>query len=408
MKRFRSRSVLHIKPGLADTFTEAHNALMTLDMSHPSIDDLARRAKRRLPRFAWEYLDSGTGHDQVRHGNRRALDRIQLRPDILRGPVEPDLRTELLGEVYDMPVGVSPVGMAGLLHPEGEVVVARAATDAGVPYTLSTVGSMTPEEVGPHTGGRGWFQLYPPGDADIRSDMLARARNAGFSTLVLTADVAVASRRERLRRAGITNPMKMSPRVILDAALHPFWALPMLKHGIPRLKTLEKYAEIQTARPGTAHIGYLLRTAPDEDYVKALREEWDGTLVVKGVLDAEAASRLTALGVDAVWVSNHGGRQFDAGPSGLDELSEIRDAVGKLPILYDGGIASGTDVLRAIACGADFAFVGRAPHFGLAAFGSRGVAHCFDILKASIEADLGQMGVARPIDARSRLITAPA
>ena len=377
---------------------------MTLDMTHPAISDLARRAKRRLPWFVWEYLASGTGDDTARDLNRVALDRVRLRPDVLKGPQETNLTTRFLGEDWAMPVGVAPVGMSGLIWPEGEKIIAKAATKAGVPYCLSTVASMTPEEVGPYTAGRGWYQLYPPGDPDIRRDMLARAWNAGFRTLVLTADVAVASRRERLRRAGISNPMKMTPKVVIDAALHPAWALATASHGIPRLKTLEKYAEIATSRPGTSHIGYLLRCVPDIDYVKALRDEWQGNLVVKGVLDADAASALPALGVDAVWVSNHGGRQFDGAPAGLDVLPAIRAALPDTPLIYDGGIASGTDILRAIALGADFTFVGRAPHFGLAAFGMRGVAHVFEILRASIEADLGQMALTRPEHAKGRLV----
>lgn len=378
---------------------------MDLDLSYPSIADLAHRAKRRLPAFVWEYLDSGTGDDKARDRNRLALDDIVFRTGILQGPRETDLRTEFLGETWDLPVGVAPVGMSGLIWPDGERTIARAAAKAGVPYCLSTVASMTPEEVGPHTGGRGWFQLYPPGDPDVRSDMLERAWKAGFRTLVLTADVSVASRRERLRRAGITNPMKITPRAVLDAAMHPAWALATAGNGIPRLRTLEKYAEIQTSRPGTAHIGYLLRTVPDEEYVVSLRKEWKGNLVVKGVLGAGAAKRLPDLGVDAIWVSNHGGRQFDGSPSGLTALPAIRAALPETPLIYDGGIASGTDILRAIALGADFTFVGRAPHYGLAAFGARGVSHVFDVLKASLEADLGQMALERPLQTRQRVLS---
>jgi len=377
---------------------------MTLDMTHPAIADLAARARRKLPRFVWEYLESGTGDDAAVAANRTALDAVRLVPQPLAGNVAPVLETDLMGRTYALPVGLAPVGMSGLVAPGAEVTLAKAAAKARVPYCLSTVSATTPEKVGPHAGGMGWFQLYPPGDAEIRANMLKRAWNAGFHTLVLTVDVPIASRRERLRRAGITNPMKITPRVFLDCALHPEWALTRLPHGVPRLETLEKYAEIGTNRPGTAHIGYLLRTAPDDDYLKALRDIWQGKLVVKGVLDANAAKRMGGLGADAIWVSNHGGRQFDAAPPSIEALPRLREAVGPdVPLIFDSGISSGTDILRAFALGADFTFVGRAPHYGLAAFGPRGVDHVLDIFRASLEADLGQMGIARPSEAPARL-----
>ena len=376
---------------------------MTLDMTHPAISDLARRARRRLPRFVWEYIDSGTGDDTATANNRPALDAVRLVPKPLGGNVSPVLETELMGESYSLPVGFAPVGMSGLIWPGAEVTLAKVATKARVPYCLSTVAAATPEEVGPHTGGRGWFQLYAPGDAEIRADMLKRAWDSGFNTLILTADVPVASRRERLRRAGITNPMKITPRIFLDCALHPEWSLARLPRGIPRLVTLDRYADTGTSRSGTEHIGYLLRTAPDAEYLKALRDLWPGRLVVKGVLDPAAAKGMAALGADAIWVSNHAGRQFDAAPAAIDALPLVREAVGpEMPLIFDSGIASGTDILRAFALGADFTFVGRAPHYGLAAFGERGVAHVLDILRASLEADMGQMGISRPGDARTR------
>ena len=381
---------------------------MKLDTTHPSLSDLARRARRRLPHFVWEYLESGTGDDVAVTNNRTALDAIRLVPQPLTGKVEPRLETAFLGETYALPVGFAPVGMSGLIWPGAEVSLAKEAARARVPYCLSTVAATTPEAVGPHTGGMGWYQLYPPGDAEIRKDMLERAWTAGFHTLILTADVPVASRRERLRRAGITNPMKFTPKIVLDCALHPEWSLTRLSRGIPRLETLEKYAEIGTSRSGTEHIGYLLRTVPDADYVKALRDLWPGKLVVKGVLDPAVAQGMGALGADAIWVSNHGGRQFDAAPAAIEILPVIREAVGPdMPLIFDSGIASGTDILRAFAMGADFTFVGRAPHYGLAAFGSRGVAHVLDILRGSLEADMGQMGIVRPGEARARLAPRP-
>ncbi len=193
---------------------------------------------------------------------------------------------------------------------------------------LSTVAAQTPEVVGPLAGGQGWFQLYPPGDAAIRRDLLARARAAGFHTLVLTVDVPVASRRERQRRSRLTNPMTMHPFIVAQAAVRPAWSLGIVRHGIPRLRTLDKYARVDANLPPTAHAGYLLRCAPDWTYVVALREEWQGPLVLKGVLAGDDAARARREGIDAVWVSNHGGRQFDAAPASVDALPAIRAAVG--------------------------------------------------------------------------------
>ena len=379
---------------------------MDLDLSHPAISDLRRRARRRVPSFIWEYLDSGTGDESTLRANAEALDAVRLRPAILRGLPEPDLSVELLGRRYPIPVGIAPVGMSGTVWPDGERILATAAAELGVPYCLSTVSASTPEKVGPVAGGQGWFQLYPPGDPVIRRDLLRRARDAGFHTLILTADVPIASRRERQRRSRLTNPMKISPRIAVQAALRPAWALGILRHGVPRIRILEGYVDGAGANanlPATAHIGYLLRSAPDDAYLAALREEWDGTLVVKGVLDPADAPRLEAAGVDALWVSNHGGRQFDAAPASLSVLPQVRQATA-LPLIWDGGVRSGTDVLRAIALGADFVMTGRAVHYGLAAFGGAGVRHVFHILRESMISGLGQMGIARPVDARARLI----
>ncbi len=380
---------------------------MNLDQTHPAISDLRRRAKARVPRFIWEYLDSATGDESTCRLNAEALEAVRLRPAILRGLPEPDLETELLGRRYALPVGIAPVGMSGSVWPDGESILASVAAEVGVPYCLSTVSASTPEAVGPLTRGNGWFQLYPPRDPGIRRDLLRRAREAGFGTLVLTADVPVASRRERQRRSRLTNPMRITPRIALQAAMRPAWALGTVRHGIPKLRTLEPYeraaAASSTNLPATAHVGYLIRGAPDAPYLAALRDEWDGALVVKGVLDPDDAPQLEAAGVDAIWVSNHGGRQFDAAPASISVLPEMRRAT-ELPLIWDGGLSSGTDVLKAIALGADFVMTGRAVHYGLAAFGAEGVRHTLHILRDTMASGLGQMGIAHPVEARDRVV----
>ncbi len=372
-----------------------------LDDRYPALSDLARVARRRLPRFVWEYLDSGTGNETGTRANAAALDRVGLVPRVL-APVAADLVTPFLGQAWSAPFGMAPVGMSGLVWPGAERILAEAAAAAGIPYALSTVAAATPEAVGPATVGRGWFQLYPPRDPAIRRDMLERARASGFETLVLTADVGTPSRRERQRRARLTNPMRLTPRILAEAALAPAWSVATLRAGIPRLRTLEKYAG--DAEGGTtSHIGYALRTAPDLDYLRACRQEWEGPLVVKGILDVADAARVAGI-ADAVWVSNHGGRQFEAAPAAAAVLSAIRAELGPdVPLIADGGVRSATDILRLLALGADFVMLGRAFHHGLAARGRAGVDHAIHILRAGLVADMGQLALARPVEARDRL-----
>ncbi|UWQ23624.1 alpha-hydroxy-acid oxidizing protein [Leisingera aquaemixtae] len=365
---------------------------MDLHQRYPGLDDLKRRARRRLPRFVWDYLDSGTGAEQARARNRRALDRIRFLPSVLHGPMEPDLSTVFLGMAQALPFGIAPVGMSGLIWPGAEAALARSAAAAGIPFCLSTVASQSPEDLAPHLGQDAWFQLYPPKDEGIRADLLARARDAGFRTLVLTVDVPAASRRERQTRSGLTQPPRLTPRLLAQIAIRPAWALGMARQGMPHMRTLDRYISgAQKNLPPTAHVGYLLRTSPDWDYVDWLRRNWDGPFVVKGVLRAQDAKRLEEAGADAVWISNHGGRQFDGCPAAIEVLPEIREAV-RIPLVFDSGIEGGLDIIRALALGADFVMLGRACHYALAALGADGPAHLTDILAKDMQANMSQLG----------------
>lgn len=365
---------------------------MDLHSTFPAISDLRDRARARIPRFVWEYLDSATGTEATKRRNRTSLDRIGMMPSVLHGEFQPDLETEFLGKRRPLPFGIAPVGMSGLMWPDAEGHLARAAARTGLPYTLSTVASQSPEDLQPHLGPDAWFQMYPPRDEDIRRDMLDRARAAGFTTLVLTVDVPVASRRERQTRSGLTQPPRLTPRLLAQVALKPAWALGMARRGMPRMRGLEKYTvETANALSSTQHAGYLLRTSPDRDYISWLRAHWDDPLVVKGVLRPEDAEPLKALGVDALWVSNHAGRQFDAAPASIDALREIRAATD-LPLIFDSGIEGGLDILRAFACGANYVMLGRAFHYALAALGPRGIDHLIDVLTKDLTANMGQLG----------------
>lgn len=215
---------------------------------------------------------------------------------------------------------------------------------------------------------------------------------------MLTVDVPVASRRERQVRSGLTQPPRLTPRLLAQVAQRPAWAMGMaLKHrsqgGMPHMRTLDKYiTENSRGLSSTAHIGYLLRTSPDWDYVKWLRDNWQRDFVIKGVMRAEDAAPLEQIGVDALWVSNHAGRQFDAAPAAIEVLPELR-AVTTLPLIFDSGVEGGLDILRALALGADFVMLGRAFHFALAALGAKGLPHLVEILSKDLEANMGQLGL---------------
>jgi len=364
---------------------------MDLHARYPGLADLRARARARMPKFVWEYLDSATGNETTKHRNRAALDRVGFLPSILHGEFTPDLSKRFLGVDYPLPIGIAPVGMSGLIWPHAERLLARGAADAGLPYSISTVASLGPEDIAPDLGEHAWFQMYPPRDEEIRKDMLARARGAGFSALILTVDVPVASRRERQVRSGLTSPPRLTPRLLAQVATRPAWGMGMAKAGMPRMRGLDKYSTNQTNLPSNAHIGYLLRTSPDWDYARWLRDHWDGPFLIKGVMRPEDAEALEGIGADAIWISNHSGRQFDGAPATIEVLPEVRAAT-KLPLIFDGGIEGGLDILRAIALGADFVMLGRAFHFALAALGDKGPAHLVELLAKDMESNMGQLG----------------
>lgn len=367
---------------------------MDLDLSHPSIEDLRKAAQKRIPKFAFEYLDSATGRELGLKVNRDALDAVGFMPRVLCGQTKPDLRTTFLGQTYDLPFGIAPVGMSGLMWAGAERMLAKEAVAHNIPFSLSSVAVASPEDIAPHIGQNGWFQHYPVNSSDLRRKMLPRIKAAGFHTLIITVDVPEESRRERQRRANLTVPPKADLRTLIEMAARPAWCLSHLREGIiPRMRFFDDYVP-QRGRESFTHAGALIRGIPDWQYLQELREEWDGHLVVKGVLRPEDAKRMVETGADCIWVSNHSGRQFEAGPAVIDQLPKIRDAVGSdVPLIYDSGVAWGLDVMRALAKGADFVMVGRAFQYAVAAFGAKGIAHLVHILKADITANMSQLGV---------------
>jgi len=374
---------------------------------YPAIADLERRAKRRIPTFSWEYLASGTGTEDTLRRNIERMAEVRFRPQLLKGLLEPVTTTTLFGVEYAAPIGIAPIGLSGLIWPGADVTLAQIAAEKNIPHTMSTVGTGKAEEVGPASDGRGWFQLYSPRDTGLRDRLLDRVAECGFTTLVVTADVPIASRRERQRRARVRIPPKIGPALITQSILRPAWAMGVLRDGLPRFRTLEDYVDRSTMKMTAGFVGASLGGTLGWHYLAEVRERWKGPIVVKGILDADDAARCIDTGADAVQVSNHGGRQLDGSISAIEALPGIVERIGgQSPVLFDSGVRDGLDIARALALGADFVFCGRAFMFGLAALGTAGGAHAYDILHEGLVNVMHQTGCSTLDELADRLVDA--
>ena len=378
---------------------------MNLELKYPAIADFRLRAKKRIPHFAFEYLDSGTGSRELGiKENRECLDRIKFLPAILKGEFDFNLKQQFMGDTFSLPFGVAPVGMAGAIWPGAEKILAKVAYKNNIPFNLSTVATADPEGIGPIARNRGWFQYYPAKDRDIQRDMFRRIMDAGFETLVVTLDVPGESRRERQRKAFLEVPFKLNFEIIVSMISRPYWCMGILKEGIPRMKFPESYKDFKSNGNFT-HVGKSIRGYPDWEGYKQIREDWPLKLIAKGVQDPEDADKLIAEGTDGIWVSNHSGRQFEGAPSSITQLPEIRKVVGNdYPLAFDSGIEGGLDILRAYSLGADFVFLGRGFLFAVSAFGYKGAQHLVKILAEDLKSNMAQIGITNPKEAKNRLI----
>ncbi len=379
---------------------------LTYNPKYPSIDDLRNKAKKHIPGFAFEYLDGGCNEEVNLHKNTSEIREVELKPYYLSKHISSDMRTELFGHVYDAPFGVAPVGLQGLMWPNSPEILAKAALEHNIPFILSTVSTASIERISELTEGRAWFQLYHPADNKLRDDIIKRAAAAHCPVLVILCDVPTFGYRPRDIRNGLAMPPKMTFKNILQILGRPDWAINTLIHGRPRFETMMRYF------PKNMDMTQLGKTMNEtfagrlnEEKIRPIRDMWKGKIVLKGVASEEDTELAIKLGLDGIIVSNHGGRQLDAGQSSIKPLATIANKYkGQIKIMMDSGIRTGPDVARVMASGAEFTFMGRSFMYGVAALGLEGGNHTISILKTQLQQIMEQICCEKTADFPNHLI----
>jgi (S)-mandelate dehydrogenase len=373
-----------------------------------NIEDLRRMAKRRLPRSVFDFFDGGAEDETTLRANRAAFERVRLLPKVLVDVSKVDTQVELLGKPSRLPMAIAPTGAVGAGRNGADIMLARAARAAGIPYTLATPATATIEEIAEQAGGRLWFQLYLLRNQDFRMKLVERARHAGYEALLVTVDLTTGGKRERDLRNDFTAPFRPTWRNSRDMILKPGWLMDMALNGVPQMKNLEGMVQHSPRLTDVAaSVGRELDASFTWDDLKRLRDAWPGKLLLKGVERPDDAERAAAMGCDGVVVSNHGGRQLDGAAATLDALPAVARAVGgRIAVLLDGGVRRGVDLLKARALGAQGVLTGRATLFGVMAGGEAGAARAIQILAGEFERALMLAGVARASDIASDLVAA--
>ncbi len=361
---------------------------------YPTIEDLRKKARKRIPKFAFEYLDSGCNEEVNLLKNTREIREVELIPRYLDAYTEAELKTELFGHVYSAPFGIAPIGLQGLMWPNSAEILAKAAFEHNIPFVLSTVSTSSIERISEITEGRAWFQFYHPADDSVRDDIIKRAQIAECPVLVLLCDTPTFGFRPKEIKNGLSMPPRMSLNNTIQIMGKPRWAVHTLRYGQPKFETLKPYmpSSLNLKQLGQ-FMDQMFSKRMDIEKIKAIRDKWKGKLVLKGVACEQDAALAVQLGMDGIIVSNHGGRQLDAGESTIQPMTRIAHKYGdEITVMMDSGLRSGPDIARTLASGARFAFMGRSFMYGTAALGAAGGDHTISLLKTQLKQVMEQLG----------------
>ena len=352
-----------------------------------SFEDAKAKAKRKLPRMIFDFIEGSAGREIASNKNLQIFNDIHLRSRVLASVENPKLNSKFLNYSFDLPFGIAPMGMCNLAWPDADKNLAEAAKKFNIPHCVSTAASSSLEDLKKWGEGQTWFQLYVNGPTEEAWNMVDRAEASGYKTLILTVDVPVVSRRVRDLRNGFVVPFKIGLKQLIDFALHPHWSLSTIIKGIPEPKNFRQGSKNNFDRNAS-------RAGANWEFLVELRKKWQGNLIVKGVMDVVDAKRIQNAGIDAIWVSNHGGRQLDSSPPALLTLPKIRDSVGpNMPLIFDSGVRSGEDIVKALAFGANFVMLGRPIMMAIAASSEKGLNDYLLLLKEEIEVVMAQLGI---------------
>ena len=354
-----------------------------------SIKDARELSRKRLPKLVFDFIDGASGDEKLAEINSIALDQIRLEPKVLRNVEKRSLKKKVLGYEFNFPFGFAPMGMTNLSWPGADSMLAAESARNNIPTCVSMASTTTLEKMYELSEGHSWMQLYIFQDENFVMELLERAKNTGYEVAILTVDVPVLSRRTRDDKNGFSYPFKIGPKQFFDFATHPTWSLSTLMSGIP------KPMNYVTSKSGDGIFKRKeSRGSTDWNTLKRVRDKWKGKLIIKGVMSPDDAIKIKEAGADAIQVSNHGGRQLDSATAAINMLPLIRKSVGSnFPLIFDSGIRSGSDIVRALAFGADYAMIGRPVMYAMGADGKKGLRRIVEIIKEEVSTTLGLVGL---------------